>query len=318
MQALILGGGGFLGCHVTRAFSDAGYTVTACLHKARGASPRLKNVRYVVADVLEGPEEELAHLLAGADIVCDLAWEAHPSTPERDVQVNVAGTLRLVQICAAAGVGRFVFVSSGGTVYGPARALPIPETHPTDPRTSYGAAKLAVEKYLALFGLQSNLDYVILRPGNPFGPYQDPRKGQGVIMAFLARIAAGRPLKIWGDGNVVRDYFYVGDLARAVVLAASSPVSGTAFNLGSGTGRSLHDVVQSVFETTGCTVPVITRPGRPGDVPINVLDTRKARACLGWRPLVSFEEGLARTWASCRQTTARASRKTNSPAAVRR
>ena len=239
-------------------------------------------------------------LLAGASVVYHLAWRYLPAVSNRHIeaeaQENVPGTLRLLRLCAEAGVRRVVFFSSGGSIYGPARALPIAETHPTEPLTAHAVSKLAVEKYLDIIARTDGLDYVILRPGNPYGPYQDPDGGQGAIAAFMARAARGEPLEVWGDGEVVRDYLYVGDLACAALLAANTPHSRAVYNIGSGVGRSLNEVIAAIETVVGRTLEVHRLPARPSDTPVNILDITRARQALGWSPQTSFADGLRNTW----------------------
>lgn len=301
MKAVLLGGSGFIGTHLAAALVGAGYEVWNCDERPPAAAGEAA-ARWVQADCYAADSGALAPVLRNADLVYHLAWRYLPAESNRQVgaeaQANVPGTLCLLQGCVEAGVGRVVFFSSGGSVYGPAQYLPIPETHPTEPLSAHAISKLAAEKYLALFDRLHGQDYVILRPGNPFGPGQDPAGGQGVIAAFLARAAAGLPLEVWGDDSVTRDYFYVGDLACAALLAGQTAHSRTVYNIGSGAGRSLRDVIAAVECVLGRKLEVHRLPGRPSDTPANVLDIGKARRLLGWEPQVSFEEGLRRTWAA--------------------
>jgi UDP-glucose 4-epimerase len=298
VKAVLLGGNGFIGTHLAEGLSAAGLDCLACDERP----PRrvADGVRWVEADVYHAPDGVLRAAFEGAPVVYHLAWRYLPAASnmhmEAEARENVPGTLRLLRLCIEAGVRRVVFFSSGGSVYGPAQCLPIPESHPTEPLSAHAVSKLAVEKYLALFARQYGLDYVILRPGNPFGPYQDPDGGQGVIAACMARAAAGRPLEVWGDGSVVRDFFYVSDLARAALLAVTAGQNRVVYNIGSGVGRSLNEVIAAVEAVVGRRLEVRYLPARPLDVPVSILDATRARQMLGWEPQVSFEEGLRRTW----------------------
>ena len=300
MKAVLVGGAGFIGTHLARALAEGGHHVTVYDRRLPPPALQRPGVCYVSGDAFAPRAPGLLEVLRGAHCVYHLAWSSLPADSNlnmiSDVQDNLQGSLRLLAACVDAGVRRVVFFSSGGTVYGPAQILPIPESHPTEPLSAHAIDKLAVEKFLAVFHRLYGLDYVILRPGNPFGEYQNPRGRQGVIAVFLNRVATGEPLEVWGDGSVIRDYFYVGDLARAAVLAGETPRSCTVYNIGSGVGRSLHDVIAAIFRLVGRTVPIRWLPARAIDVPVNVLDISKARHGLGWTPQVSFEEGLRRTW----------------------
>ncbi len=216
--------------------------------------------------------------------------------PIYDVRSNLVDTLQLLESCVAAGTRKVVYASSGGTVYGPPETTPIPEEHPTEPISSYGITKLAVEKYLHLFHHLHGLDYAALRISNPYGPYQDPEGQQGAIGVFLRRILAGRPITIWGDGSVVRDYLYVADLVEALELAAGKETQHKILNIGSGHGVSLNRLIAGMAEVVGEQPPVEYLSPRSLDVPANVLDIGRAREELGWEPRVELTEGIARTW----------------------
>jgi len=205
--------------------------------------------------------------------------------------------VRLLNEARLTGVQRFVFLSSGGTVYGPAQSLPIAENHPTDPINAYGITKLAVEKYLHMFHVLYGLDTITLRPSVPYGPGQDPHRRQGAVGVFLHCIATRQPIEIWGDGNVRRDYFYIDDLVSAVLASLqidSPPVR--VFNVGGGRSYSLNDLLTLLGQITGREPIVRYCPGRKFDVPDLLLDTTRARTHLNWEPTVTLQDGIARTW----------------------
>jgi len=300
VKAVLLGGSGFIGAHLSKALAGEGHTVIVFDRILPALSPRWEGVRYVSGDLAAPDTTDLAETLRNSDLVFYLAWRfTHADSNRRmalDIETNLLGAIRVLESCAAAGVGRVIFYSSGGTVYGPAQHLPIAESHPTEPRSSHAILKLAVEKYLALFEQIHGLDYIVLRPGNPFGRYQDPASGQGVIAALQSRLASGEPFEVWGDGAVVRDYFHVSDLVRASLLAGTTSHSRTVYNIGSGVGRSLRDVIETIQRLTGQKIQVRWGPGRRSDVPANILDIEKARRLLQWSPELSFEEGLRQTF----------------------
>ena len=188
-----------------------------------------------------------------------------------------------------------IFTSSGGTVYGIPSQVPIRETHPTDPTCSYGITKLATEKYLALYQQLHGLDYTVLRIANPFGERQRIHGQQGAIAIFMGKTLRGEVVDIWGDGTVVRDYIHISDVVQALMLAMPSQShSQRVFNIGSGQGHSLNEVLHNIEQVTG--KPVLRRlmGPRPFDVPVSVLDIRCAAQHLAWQPQTPFLQGLQR------------------------
>lgn len=189
-----------------------------------------------------------------------------------------------------------VFISSGGAIYGNTLSLPIYENCPTEPECSYGITKLTVEKYLAMFNHLHGLDYVVLRPSNPYGSRQNPNGIQGAISVFLGRIAQGKSLEIWGDGRVVRDYIFIDDLIAGIYKAASVNALSRVFNLGSGIGHSLNEIIEVIRKVTGREVKVAYQAKRSCDVPGIYLDICRAKQELSWVPSISLETGIEKTW----------------------
>lgn len=193
------------------------------------------------------------------------------------------------------GVSRLVFLSSGGTVYGDAKTIPIPEEHERNPVSSYGIVKVAIENYIAMFSSQYGLKSLVLRVSNPYGPRQGHLGVQGVIPTFFQRIITGDEIRIWGDGSSVRDYLYISDLASFIVQGITKGLAGV-YNVGSGQGASLRDVLSLIEEISGISANVTFSPPRGFDVKKVVLDISKARKALDWAPCVSFREGCERYW----------------------
>lgn len=300
MKCAILGGAGFIGSHVAETLLGAGHEVRVFDRPDRNRVvplPFRERVEWLEGDFVNPVDAERA--VAGCDAVLHLVSTTLPKSsnenPVYDVETNVVGTLRLLDLCRRHGVRKVVFISSGGTVYGVPREVPIPETHPTEPTCSYGIGKLAIEKYLHLHHLLHGLDYCVLRVANPYGERQRVASAQGAVTVFLDRALRGEPIEIWGDGSVVRDYVYVGDVARAFAAALDYAGPERVINIGSGEGRSLNDVVAVIEATLGRPVTVNHLPGRRFDVPANVLDIALARARLKWRPETPFADGVART-----------------------
>lgn len=299
MRGCVLGGNGFIGSHLVDALRQAKWHVTVYdrIDEARYQS-RYPDVDYVIGEL--GNRKLLESVLAQMDVVFHLVSTTIPQTsneaPIFDVRTNVVDTIALLETCVKNHVPKIVFVSSGGTVYGIPERLPISEDHPTNPICSYGITKLTIEKYLHLFHHLYGLDYTIIRPSNPYGERQNPQGLQGVGSVFLGRIAAGMPIIVWGDGSIVRDYFYVADLARACLVAATTEKKFKVFNIGSGCGYSINELIEMIRVVVDRPFQVVHKPGRTFDVPELVLDIRRAKTELNWRPQVPFSDGLARTW----------------------
>lgn len=294
-KVAILGAGGFLGTNLARALAGE-VGELRCFGRRPAFPEALRDVDWTNGEM---ESDAVRELVAGCDTVVHLISSSTPATADRsiagDAQSNVIGTLNLLDQCVELGVRRFVFISSGGTVYGIPTQVPTPEDAPTNPITAYGIAKLAIEKYLAVYQRQRGLDYRILRVANPFGPYQTAHKGQGIIAAAMSAVLHGTPLEIWGDGRVVRDYVYVADVVQAIIKAIGHEGPSRVFNVGSGRGHDLLQVVQTIEVLSGKSLRTRFRPARPADVPVSILDTSLAASELDWQPTTSFEEGLAMT-----------------------
>ena len=258
----------------------------------------VSGVEYTYADF--GNRTLLAEALNDIDVVFHLISTTVPKTsnddPAFDVMSNVVETINLLEKCVERSVKKIVFLSSGGTVYGAPAFLPVTEDHPTHPDCSYGITKLTIEKYLALFQLLYGLDYVVLRPSNPYGPRQNPLGIQGAISVFLGRIAAGKPIEIWGDGEIVRDYVFVDDLVDGVFGAATRTTASRILNLGSGEGHSLNTIVDTMRRIIGDDVRVVYAAKRSFDVPRIYLDISRANEELAWQPFTSLDTGIRKTW----------------------
>ncbi len=305
MNYLVLGGAGFIGSHVVDVLVAAGHRVR--VFERPGCD--LENLAGVLGKIelcygdfskTDELDEVFAKALEGIDLIIHLVSTVLPASsnidPQYDIETNLKGTVCLLEQAVKMGVKKVVFASSGGTVYGPASVFPINEESSTEPLSSYGIIKLTSEKYLKLFHHLHGLDYTVLRIANPYGERQKISGAQGAVAVFLGRIKSGEVIEIWGDGKISRDYLYIVDLARAILLACenSSPVK--LFNIGSGYPCSLNELITLLEEVSGCRVPVVYKESRACDSPVNYLDCRRARQVLGWRPQYTFREGLQRTW----------------------
>ena len=293
-KCLVIGGTGFLGMNLCSALVQAGHEVTVYGH-ASSHTERLQQylpmVHLITSDFVS--EKDFSAYLKDVDVVFHLVSTTRPSNKDvmMEFTTNVLPTIRLLDACAKEQV-RLIYFSSGGTVYGVPRYVPIDEGHRTEPISAYGIHKLAEEKCIEYYGRTYGLDYCILRLANPYGAWQAPYGSQGVIAIFLAKALHNEEIEIWGDGSNVRDYIYVDDLMRAVcqILDYSGPER--VFNIGSGRGYSLQEILYRIQKVTGKMLHVKHMPGRIQDVPANVLDTTLIQQETGWSPTTKLLDGL--------------------------
>lgn len=296
MKALVLGGCGFIGSHLVDSLLAAGHKVRVYDRSPELFRAPLPNVDYRFGDFSDSAS--LAEALEGVEVIYHLISTTVPSTsnldPVADVQGNLINTLRLLQLMVQKNINKIVYLSSGGTVYGIPDVVPIPETHPLRPICSYGVVKVAIENYLLMFHQLYGLEYVVLRASNPYGERQGHVGVQGVIGTFMRKILKDEPIEIWGDGSVVRDFIYVGDLAELCELAGRSQVCGV-FNAGGGIGYSINEIINILVNVTGQTILPVYRAGRGFDVPKVVLDISRVSLDLKWAPRVALQEGISRS-----------------------
>jgi UDP-glucose 4-epimerase len=300
MRVTIFGGGGFIGSAVADRLLREGHSLRIFerprVQPYRTFDPG-EEVEWVTGDMLS--THDVTDALTGADVVIHLVSTTLPKSsnddPIYDVQSNVVASLHLLDAMRAQRTGRIVFISSGGTVYGAPKYLPVDERHPTEPEVSYGITKLAIEKYLLMYGRLFGIRPVILRVANPFGARQRVETAQGAVAVFLRRAMRGLPIDIWGDGSVTRDFIYISDVADAFAKALDYAGDHAVFNISSGVGTSLNELIALLEDVLGISVTRRYLKGRPFDVPVNVLANDLARRALGWEPRVAMREGLART-----------------------
>ncbi len=298
MRILVLGGSGFLGSHIVDRFLGEKHDVTVYdlyPERFRRSPPGIKFVTGDFGNV--GALDEL--IATGFDAVIHCVSTTTPKSsnesPEFDIQSNVIGTLYLLDICARHNIGKVVFLSSGGTVYGDVGNLDlVDETHAVRPMCSYGVSKLSIEHYLDVYKHLRGLNYVALRLSNPYGERQSPLRALGALTVFLHRTLKRQTVEIWGDGSVTRDFIYVGDVANAVYLATVNQVSGI-FNVGTGTGLSLRDILTHISQVVGIEPSVTWLASRSFDVPRIVLDATKLRKATDWSSVTSLDNGIAIT-----------------------
>lgn len=299
MRILVTGGAGFIGSNVADRFVELGHEVAVfddlssgfrefVPARARFYHGDLRDAAAVERAVADFRPELVDHHAAQIDV-------RHSVTdPVFDAATNILGAISLMQSCTRHGVRKFVYASTGGALYGEGRSLPATEDHPVNPEAPYGASKHTVEHYLYLWKLLHGLDYTVLRYPNVYGPRQNPHGEAGVNAIFIGLMLEGKRPRIFGTGDQVRDYLYVGDVVEANVRALEGG-SGEMVNLGTAHGTSVLDIVRELNAILGTAIEPIHEPPRPGEVQRIYLDATRAKQVLGWEPTVSFSEGLRRT-----------------------
>jgi UDP-glucose 4-epimerase len=294
-RALVTGGAGFIGSQVAERLLQLGAQVRVLDDLSVGLRENVPaGAEMFVGDVRDADAVDRA--LDGVDLVFHLAARVSiRASVERfydDAQTNVMGTLRLLQGCAAHKVSRFVYASSMGVYADAPTPAPIPETHPTEPISPYGVGKLAGEKYLLCLASVLNVEPVILRYFNTYGPRQGYTPYVGVITIFIKRLMAGEPPIIFGDGEQSRDFVYVGDLADATVLAAQKAVASEVFNIGTGIATSVNRVAEMLCRKLNPAIRPVHAPEHPGELRFSVPDIGKAKRLLGYDPKGRLEERI--------------------------
>jgi UDP-glucose 4-epimerase len=293
MRVMVVGGNGFIGSHVVDALLQEGCSVLVYDTNPERYRKPLPTVKHIVGSLDDVARLDTA-FSAGIDSVVHLVSTTSPKTSNENIALdlaNVTGVLGLLDRCVKFKVHKIVFASSGGTVYGIPKTLPILESHSTEPVCPYGITKLAIEKYLHFYQHAYNLDYVVLRIANPYGARQSPGAAQGVVSVFMNKMIQGESLTVWGDGSVIRDFVEVRDLARLFALALKSSVTGV-FNAGSGIGISIRQLVMTMSSLLNINPRILYESSRSYDVPAVVLNCEKAERTYSWRPEIALADGL--------------------------
>jgi len=298
MKILVTGGAGFIGSHVVDQYIKNGHQVVVVDDLSTGRRSNLNpaakfyhlDIRSPeLRDVFEAERPEIVnHHAAQMDV------RRSVDDPIFDANINIEGSIKLAQLAIEYGVRKFIYISSGGAVYGEPVVLPCDEEHPIRPLCPYGASKYTFEMYLYMFKEINGMDYTVLRYGNVYGPRQDPHGEAGVVAIFTGRMLRGEPVTINGSGEQVRDFVYVADCARANLIALERG-SGRVYNLGTGLGDTINQIFNHLKKITDYPLEVHYGPAKAGETFKIYLDAQRAKKELGWEPEFDLERGLQET-----------------------
>ncbi|HFU76058.1 MAG TPA: NAD-dependent epimerase/dehydratase family protein [Arcobacter sp.] len=293
MNVLIIGGNGFIGSHIVERLRDEECQITVFDRSSNQFINEFENVEYIYGDYNDF--HALKNALINIDVIYHLLSTTVPKTADKDteydVKSNLIGSLRLLEAVKEKKIKKFIFASSGGTVYGNPQYIPIDEKHPLHPIGSYGIVKVAIEQYIQLYAKKYNFPYLIIRPSNPFGPRQNIKGSQGVVSTFMYKTLKKETLSVWGDGSTIRDYIYITDVADFFVLACLSKKTGI-YNLGYGKGHTINEIIKKIFQVTGLKTDIKYMEQDTFNVKKVILNMEKTQEEIEWKPKVTLEEGL--------------------------
>lgn len=302
MKLILFGAAGFIGTNLVLELAKNENNIITVVDKNREYfsdidSKGLENVSFVEADLDERTDYDA--LLMGQDMVYHLVSTTVPTTSNQkiaeELNANVIMSVRLLDACVTQNVKKVVFLSSGGTVYGKDAICPIKEDTPTNPITSYGVQKVTIEKLLYLYRYLHGLDYRVIRLANPYGPYQRPNGVQGVVTTFIYKALKGEPVKVYGDGSVVRDFIYIEDAVKGILTIANSSSEECIYNLGCGYGISVKEVLETIQKTLDIPIDVEYIEARKVDVATNYLDMGRYETAFGQLNPIELSLGISKT-----------------------
>jgi len=302
LKVLVTGGTGFIGSFVVEELLNKNYEVVIIANGRQLPEYLRKNsekIMYFQADF--GDTDILEKALPGCNAVIHLAWSTVPKPTKGgatafEFSKNISSTVNLIEKCIEFNIDKFIFISSGGTVYGIPDEIPITELHALNPISNYGLGKLIAEKLIHLYNYSYNINYTVLRVSNAYGERQNIYKNQGVIGIWLKSILQKNEIEIWGDGTVIRDYVYVTDVANAIVKALELVKGANIYNIGANKGYSLKEITTEIKNTLDISFKIIYKPSRNFDVPVNILDISKAKNSIDYQPAIPLSKGILKTW----------------------
>jgi len=298
MNVLVTGGAGFIGSHIVDRCVQEGHQVSVIDNLSTGKKKNLnRNVAFYKMDIGSSRIERafnserpvvLVHMAAQMNV------RRSTEAPQFDAQVNILGTINLLEQAVKYGVRKVVFASSGGTVYGDQQVFPADESHPLQPLSPYGISKLSCEYYLKYFECVAGMKYVALRFANVYGPRQNPEGEAGVVAIFSQKLLQGEQPLINGNGMQTRDYVYIGDVLEAVMRSMHSEVTGI-FNVGTGLETTVNAIFTELTALTNSACKEIHGPAKKGELERSVLDAGKLTKETGWEAVVPLADGLSET-----------------------
>lgn len=301
MRIVIIGGNGFIGTSFIEYACDKNVEIICC--DFTEASSKRNDVKYIRME--EESMDFYRNLLEENDIVIILKWQGVPATymdmGRNLVENNLVGTMILIEACVEKKVQKVIFASSGGAIYGNCNKLPIKEDDITAPISLYAVQKLMVEEYLMYVNRAHGMNTIILRIANPFGPYQKPFTGQGIVATFMVCNILGEQAEIYGDGNYVRDYLYIDDLAECIMRICQSNVKSGIYNVGSGKGTSIFEICVMIEKITGKKMHCQQHEIGKGQVMNNILDCSKIEREIGWKSCIDVESGIKKMFSVIRE-----------------
>lgn len=306
-----MGGLGFMGSHLCRELLSRGIRVRI-FDKLYASHALIKDFEHEI-EIIKGDVERTQDVMNALENASTLIYLIHSTVPGSsmddptyDVASNVIPAVKWLQRLSETTIRQIIFISSGGTVYGVPQTNLVDENHPTDPISSYGITKLAIEKYIGMYSTLFDIDYRIVRPSNVYGPGQRLYIGQGVIGVMADRALRAHPIEIWGTGLNLRDYLYIEDFISATMAILAYKGPHRIFNVSSAIGYSVLDIMRTIGSQIGVLPEVIYKSARAFDVLVNVLDSSRLRTSTGWSTKVDLDLGIARTieWLRTLQNTA--------------
>lgn len=302
MNILLFGAAGFIGSNLALYLAKTTDNKITLLDRKRElfSIPEIVNNKSItIYESIFDENTEFDQVLQGQDIVYHLVSTTVPGTSNlqipQELSANVVATAKMLEACVRCGVKKVIFLSSGGTVYGREMQCPLHENTPTYPINSYGVQKITIEKLLYLYNYLYGLDYRVVRLANPYGPYQNPNGILGAATMFTYKALKKEEIIVYGDGSVVRDYIYIDDVIRAMANIVEKDSKYKIFNLGSGYGTSIQQLINVIGSTLGVDLKIKYLPERNVDVPVNYLDISRYENTFGKLNPISLEEGIRKT-----------------------